>query len=65
MKKDKEYSLNKSIFKALIITIIILIFLLFGSNIAWFIYESQFETVVTEDTQTVEYVNTVRDIIQN
>lgn len=60
--------LNKSIFKGLIITNIILILLLFGTNLAWLIYESQYEdTVTTEETnlQTVENVESVRDITQN
>ncbi len=37
--------LNKSLIKGLLISNIILIILLFGSNIAWLIYESQFEKV--------------------
>ena len=58
--------LNKSIFKGLLISNIITIVLLFGTNIGWFIYESQFETITeTEKTQTVENINTIRDIIQN
>ena len=62
--------LNKSIFKGLIITNLITLILLFATNIAWFIYESQFETVVTTEdtdtyTQTVENVTTVNDITQN
>jgi len=60
--------LNKSIFKGLLITNIITIILLFATNIGWFIYESQFETIVTNKdtyTQTVENIETVRDITQN
>lgn len=58
--------LNKSIFKWLIITNIITLILLFATNIAWFVYESQFETVTeTEQIQTVENVQTVHDITQN
>lgn len=34
--------------------IVILLVALVGSNIAWLIYESQFETVVDETVQTVE-----------
>lgn len=58
--------LNKSIFKGLITIIIILIFLLFGTNLAWLIYVSQWEDVTTteESIQTVENVETVRDITQ-
>ena len=58
--------LNKSIFKFLAISNIILMLLLFGTNIAWFGYESQFETVKeTTVEQTVENIQTVRDIMQN
>ena len=59
--------LNKFIFKCLLIMNIITIVLLFGTNIAWFIYESQFQTI-TENTeinsQKVENIQKVRDIIQ-
>ena len=57
--------LNKSIFKWLFITNIITLVLLFATNIAWFVYESQFETVNSEQIQTVENVDTVHDITQN
>lgn len=59
--------LNKSIFKSLIMIIVFLIVLLFGSNIAWLIYEAQFETVTTETnkSQIIENVETVHDIIQD
>ena len=40
------------VIKRLWIIILILIFLLLGTNLAWLYYESQFETV--EETQTVE-----------
>ena len=56
--------LNKSIFKGLMITNIVTLLLLFGTNIAWFIYESQFQTVTTEQIQTVENFDTVHDITQ-
>jgi hypothetical protein len=58
--------LNKSIFKWLCITNLITLLLLFATNIAWFIYESQFETVNSENiqTQTVENINSVHDITQ-
>ena len=58
--------LNKSIFKWLIITNLVTIILLFGSNLAWIIYESQFEMVSEENKQiqTVENVETIRDITQ-
>ena len=57
--------LNKSIFKFLTISNIILMLLLFGTNIAWFVYESQFETVTETTEQIIENVQTVRDITQN
>lgn len=58
--------LNKSIFKWLIITNIITIILLFGTNIGWFIYESQFETVQEQEeySQTVEDIESVNNIEQ-
>lgn len=57
--------LNRSIFKGLLITNLITLFLLFGTNIAWFVYESQYEIVTTEQVQTVENIDTVHDITQN
>lgn len=60
--------LNKFLFKSLIITNIILIVLLFATNIAWFVYESQFQkiTETTETyTQSVENVNNTGNIMQN
>lgn len=60
-----DVNLNRSIFKGLIITNIILILLLFATNLAWLIYELQYENVVVEDTQTVQDIQTVRDVIQN
>lgn len=60
--------LNKFLFKSLIITNIILIVLLFATNIAWFVYESQFQkiTETTETyTQSVENVNNTGKIMQN
>ena len=59
--------LNKSIFKWLCITNLITLILLFATNIAWFVYESQFETVQETEqvhTQTVENVDTIHDITQ-
>lgn len=40
--------------KRLIAVIIILVVLLVGSNIAWVIYESQFETVTVENSVEAE-----------
>lgn len=58
--------LNRWIFKWLMIIIVILIIALIGTNVGWFIYESQFqvETTNSEQTQTVENVQTVHDITQ-
>lgn len=40
--------------KRLWITLIILIFLLVGSNIGWLVYESQFEEVTSEEYEIVQ-----------
>lgn len=58
--------LNKSIFKWLIIVNIITLLLLFGTNIGWFIYESQFETVqeTEEYTQSIQNIQDVQTITQ-
>ena len=59
--------LNKSIFKWLCLTNLITLILLFATNIAWFVYESQFETIQETQqthTQTVENVDTIHDITQ-
>ncbi len=52
--------LNKSIFKSLIVIIIILIVLLFGTNIAWFVYESQWQEVTT--TTTEQYIDGIENV---
>mgnify|MGYP007054414006 CR=1 FL=1 len=59
--------LNKSIFKGLLIIDIISLFLLFGTNIGWFVYMSkeQKETITEEYSQKVENIDTVGDIVQN
>lgn len=53
---EKDQNRLMSIIKSLIIVILVLIVLLVGSNIAWIIYESQFETVetITEEYYDVE-----------
>jgi hypothetical protein len=48
---EKDQNRLMSIIKALIAVIFVLIVLLVGSNIAWIIYEAQFE-VVQESTET-------------
>ena len=57
--------LNKSIFKWLMITILVLIFLLFGTNIGWFIYESQFRTITTETEEYEQEVDIQNGSIDN
>lgn len=57
--------LNKSIFKWLIITILVLIFLLFGTNIGWFIYESQFRTITTETEEYTQDLDLENGSIDN
>ena len=52
----KEESLASSIIKKMFWTIIILIVALVGTNLAWLIYESQFETI-TSDTVEQEVSN--------
>ena len=44
--------------------IVFLIILLFGSNIAWLVYEAQFQVVEESHSQIVENVQTVHDISQ-
>ena len=57
-ERQQKYALDivsafaQNTIKKLWIVIIILIILLFGTNAAWIIYESQFEVVETEVTQT-------------
>ena len=52
----KEKGLASSIIKKMFWTIIILIVALVGTNLAWLIYESQFETI-TSDTVEQEVSN--------
>lgn len=68
MKKEKEVNLNWQIFRGLMVIIILLIITLVGSNVGWFLYNSQFETVTETTitgTQTLENVTTVNDVIQD
>ena len=54
----KEESLASSIIKKMFWTIIILIVALVGTNLAWLIYESQFETITSDSVeQEVQDVN--------
>lgn len=54
----KEESLASSIIKKMFWTIIILIIALVGTNLAWLIYESQFETITSDSVeQEVQNVN--------
>lgn len=52
---EKDQSRLTSIIKSLIAVIIVLIVLFVGSNLAWIIYESQFETV--EESTVIEQDN--------
>lgn len=52
----KEKDLASTIIKKMFWTIIILIVALVGTNLAWLIYESQFETI-TSDTVEQEVSN--------
>lgn len=47
---EKDQNRLMDIIKRLIAVIVILIVLLVGSNIGWFVYESSFETVEANET---------------
>ena len=47
----KEKDLASSIIKKMFWTIIILIVALIGTNLAWLIYESQFETIASDTVE--------------
>lgn len=51
---EKDQNRLMSIIKSLIIVILVLIVLLVGSNIAWIVYESQFEDVITTEEIIVD-----------
>ena len=51
--KAQNIRLEKA-FKGVLTLCIILIVAFVGSNIAWLVYESQYETVVEETVQTIE-----------
>ena len=54
----KEENLASSNIKKMFWTIIILIVALVGTNLAWLIYESQFETIASDSVeQEVQDVN--------
>lgn len=54
----KEENLASSIIRKMFWTIIILIVALVGTNLAWLIYESQFETITSDSVeQEVQDVN--------
>ena len=40
--------------KRLWITLVVLVFLLVGSNIGWLVYESQFEEITTEEYEILQ-----------
>ena len=49
---ERHEERNKKLINKLIAVILVLVFLLVGSNVAWLVYESQFEEIVV--TQEVE-----------
>jgi hypothetical protein len=49
---EKDQNRLMGIIKSLIAVIVILIVLLVGSNVGWFIYESQYEVVEETKTET-------------
>lgn len=51
---EKDQNRLMSIIKALIAVILVLIVLLVGSNVAWIIYESQFETIESTEEYQIE-----------
>lgn len=58
-----ESALNKCtrIIKWLIMVIVLLVLLLTGSNVAWIIYESQFEEVTTSEENEVSAIQIGED----
>ena len=56
---EKDQNRLMAIIKALIAVVLVLIVLLVGSNIAWIVYEAQFETVesVTEESYNITQEN--------
>lgn len=62
-EKDQERLME--IIKSLISVIIVLIVLLVGTNIAWIIYESQFEVVEENTTITQDNENGYNNYIGN
>lgn len=51
---ERHEERNKKLINKLIAVILVLVFLLVGSNVAWLIYESQFETVEATYQEVVQ-----------
>lgn len=51
---ERHEERNKKLINKLIAVILVLVFLLVGSNAAWLVYESQFETVETVEEVYIE-----------
>lgn len=52
---ERHEERNKKLINKLIAVILVLVFLLVGSNVAWLVYESQFETIETiEEYEVVQ-----------
>jgi hypothetical protein len=51
---ERHEERNKKLINKLIAVILVLVFLLVGSNVAWLVYESQFETVETVEEVYIE-----------
>jgi hypothetical protein len=51
---ERHEERNKKLMNKLIAVILVLVFLLVGSNVAWLIYESQFEVVETTYQEVVQ-----------
>ena len=51
---ERHEERNKKIINKLIAVILVLVFLLVGSNVAWLVYESQFETVEAVEEVYIE-----------
>ena len=51
---ERHEERNKKLINKLIAVILVLVFLLVGSNVAWLIYESSFETVETVEEVYIE-----------
>lgn len=60
MLQDKKRTI-----RYMFIIILILILALVGTNIVWFLYESQFETVQETETTTIDSGNGIATYLEN